>query len=114
MSKKDVDIHYKKVCEQYLELRQNLRDFEQEARNGMFPPEKLEEIKANIRPIMDNYERWSYMMFLLNQPNKGKKKIKYNNQNKKLINQLNQSNSIENIEKQCDEILQNAKPKKDV
>ena len=112
MSKKDVDRHYKKILEQYKELKQNLKDFEEEAKNGLFPPEKMDEIRANIRPLMDNYERWSYMMFLLNQPAKKEKRNKYAKQNEKFLKSLNDNNSIENTLQAGKDVIHDMQTKK--
>lgn len=112
MSKKDVEKHYKKILEQYAELKQNLSDFSEEAKKGLFPPEKMDEIKANIRPLMDNYERWSYMMFLLNQPAKKEKREKYKKQNKKFLQSLDERNSVESTLQAGKEVLHDMQSKK--
>ena len=112
MSRKDVDSYYAKICDQYYELKQNLRDFEEEARNGMFPPERIEEIKKQIMPLKDNYERWSYMMFLLNQPTKKEKQTRYKNQHKRFLDTLDKKNSIEKTFEENALILQKTKSKK--
>lgn len=112
MSKKDVDKHYQKILEQYTELKQNLKDFEEEAKKGLFPPEKMDEIKANIRPLMDNYERWSYMMFLLNQPAKKEKRNKYAKQNEKFLKSLNDNNSIESTLQAGKDVIHDMQTKK--
>lgn len=112
MSKKDVEKHYKKILEQYAELKQNLLDFSEEAKKGLFSPEKMDEIKANIRPLMDNYERWSYMMFLLNQPAKKEKREKYKKQNKKFLQSLDERNSIESTLQAGKEVLHDMQSKK--
>ena len=66
MAYKHIKEYYDKICEQYLEMKDEIRDFEIEAQNNIMEPERLDMIKEQIKPLMDNYERWSYMMYLLN------------------------------------------------
>jgi len=51
-------------------------------------PEKFDELKAPIETVKTNWQRWSYVMFLLDQPNKKEKIKKYQQQNKKIIENL--------------------------
>ena len=95
MSKKDVDLYYTEVTNQWMEMLQELKDFEKEAEKGLIEPERLEKIKETIQPLRTNYERWSYMMYLLNKPVRKKKQQKYQSQNKKKITNLDKSNSVE-------------------
>lgn len=97
MSVKAVRDYYNQICDQYFEMVQDIRDFEQEAAKGLIEPERVERLKAQIEPIKNNYERWAYMMFLLNQPQKKSKQKKYEQQNKKLLNSLNKNNSLEAV-----------------
>ena len=68
MSKKAVDKYFEQICEQYHEMLENIHDLEKECANGIVEPERVERLKSQIEPLKQNYERWSYMMFLLNQP----------------------------------------------
>ena len=109
MAKKDFDRYYKEVENQYLEMLDNLKDFQEAAMNKLIEPERLQEIEANIAPIKQNYQRLSYVMYLLNKPTKKQKQAKYNKVNKKLIEKLKghdeqsilkeNENSIENLRK---------------
>lgn len=109
MAKKDFDRYYKEVENQYLEMIDNLKDFQEAAMNKLIEPERLQEIEANIVPIKQNYQRLNYVMYLLNKPTKKQKQAKYNKVNKKLIEQLKEhdeqsvlkenENSMENLRK---------------
>ena len=103
MSVKAVKKYYDQICNQYCEMLQDIRDFEQEAAKGLIEPERIERLKDQIAPIKQNYERWSYMMFLLNQPQRKSKHKKYESQNRKLLNSLSESNSIESTIKENNE-----------
>ena len=83
MSKKHVEEYYNQICEQYKELLNNTKEVEKAVKEGLVSPEFLDNYKKIIEPNKVNYERWSYMMFLLNQPNKKEKKRKYIKQHEK-------------------------------
>lgn len=97
MAIRAVEDYYKQICEQYKEMLENLKDFEKEVQDGVVEPERLERLQEQVAPIKQNYERWTYMMFLLHQPNRKSKQHKYKNQNKKLLAQLDNSNSLEAV-----------------
>lgn len=94
MSVKHINKYYSQICDQYAEMVQDIQDLEKEAAEGLIEPERIDRLKDQIAPIKQNYERWAYMMFLLRQPNRKDKIKKYEQQNKKLLNTLSQSNSI--------------------
>lgn len=98
MSKKDFDNYYNQVEEQYLEMINNLKDFEELATYKIIEPERLDELKAIIQPIKQNYQRLSYIKFLLNKPNKQSKKKKYMKVNEKLIKELDKDSEKAVIE----------------
>lgn len=95
MSKKDVDRYYDELTEQYHEMLQDIKDFEKEVAEGIVEPERVDRLKEQIAPIKQNWERWSYMMFLLNQPARKSKVSGYKQRNKKLLANLDKANSVE-------------------
>ena len=95
MSVKAVKKYYEQICDQYCEMLQDIRDFEEEAAKGLIEPERVDRLKEQIAPIKQNYERWSYMMFLLNQPQRKSKQKRYEDQNRRLLRSLDKKNSIE-------------------
>ena len=97
MSVKAVKKYYNQICEQYQEMMENIHDLEAEAAQGMVEPERIERLKDQVAPIKQNYERWSYMMFLLNQPERTAKQPRYKDQNRRLLNSLNKNNSLESV-----------------
>lgn len=109
MALKDLKNYYNQVCDQYYEVLENLKDFQKEQEEGLVEEERMEQIKQNIKPLMDNYERISYLMFLLNQPAKKEKIKKYKKQNQKLLNKLSKNNSIEQMNKENIEVLNKLK-----
>ena len=95
MAVKHIEEYYKKICKDYLDFVNELEDFAKEAEKGMIEPERLEQIKQDAQPLMMNYERWSYVMYLLHMPNKKGKKKAYEIRNKEAIENLSKSNNLE-------------------
>ena len=95
MSVKAVNEAYNQICEQYAEMLENIKDLEKEASEGIVEPERVENLREQIEPIKRNYERWTYMMYLLHQPERKSKHARYASQNRALLKKLNSQNSIE-------------------
>lgn len=109
MAYKHIKEYYDKICEQYLEMKDEIRDFEIEAQNNIMEPERLDMIKEQIKPLMDNYERWSYMMYLLNLPVKKSKQKSYQERNKKFISNLNKNNSLQSVLEENKQVINKMK-----
>ena len=97
MAIKHVVKYYNEICDQYKQMLDEIRDFEEEATKGLIEPERLDKIKEDIKPMKDNYERWSYMMFLLNLPTRKEKQKRYERQNKKFLKAISNTNKIDAI-----------------
>ena len=85
MAKKDIEVYYEQVCAQYNEMVNNLKELEEYARTNVVAPETIDNLKTVIEPIKTNYMTLSYIMFLLNAPNKTKKLKSYVKQNKQKL-----------------------------
>lgn len=77
MSKKHVEEYFKVIADQYLEMIDLLKELEQQYETNIIEPERLDKIKESIIPLKTNYQRISYIMYLLNMPNKKEKQKKY-------------------------------------
>lgn len=97
MAVKDVKRYYDIICEQYQEMVDNIKELEREAEKGLIEPERVDRLKEQVAPLKTNYERWSYMIFLLNQPSRKTKKPRYAKQNKKLLNAISQNNTADSV-----------------
>ena len=106
MSIKHVNEYYKQICDQYKEMFEDIKDLEKEAETGLIEPERVERLKEQVAQIKQNYERWTYMMFLLHQPNRKEKIKKYQRQNTKLLNSLSNSNSLEAVIEENENAMQ--------
>ena len=93
MSVKAVKQYYDQICEQYKEMMENIKDLEEECQNGIVEPERVERLQEQIAPLKQNYERWTFMMFLLNEPQRKSKRSAYAKRNQKLIDGLCKSNT---------------------
>ena len=95
MSVKHIKEYYQQVCDQCNEMIQNLKDLEEYAQTNILEPEKIDKYKEVLQPIKDNYQTLSYIIFLLNQPNKKEKQKKYNQQYKNRLAQIPKENTKE-------------------
>ena len=109
MAKKDVEIYYQQVVDQYKEMVENLKDFEKEASEGLVEPEGLDRIKESIQPIKNNYQCLSYIMYLLNKPTKKKKDTWYNKVSKTLLNEVEAKNTKAGILQQNNDSIKELK-----
>ena len=107
MSVKHVEEYYSQICRQYQEMLNDIKDLEKECAEGIVEPERIDRLKEQIAPIKNNYERWSYMMFLLHQPNRQAKIKRYQKQNAKLIKMLSTENSLEAVLEENNECRKN-------
>lgn len=82
MSRKDVQDYYNQIYVDYTDMVQALKDMEQECTNGLVSPDRVNQLKEMLEPIKINYQRISYIMYLLDKPNKKEKRRWYDNQNK--------------------------------
>ena len=77
MSKKDFDLYYKELCDQYMQLNSELEVLQKEAAEHSIEPEKIEILKKSFKPILDSYQMISWVAFLLNKPAKKNKRNRY-------------------------------------
>lgn len=85
MAKKHFDEYFNKVAKDYHDLLCELQDMEQEFNEKIIPPETYEQMKRIIEPIKRNYQTLNYVSYLLNMPNRKKKRCIYANQHKKQL-----------------------------
>ena len=85
MAKKDFDRYFQGVCNQYHELNEELKELEETCAKTVVNPTIIENMKAMIEPLKNNYMTLSYIKFLLDMPNKKTKQKVYKNQAKKLV-----------------------------
>jgi hypothetical protein len=85
MALKDVKQYYYNMQAQYLEMKADLADFEQALADGFITEDQLEEVKADVARIENNYDRLSYIMYLLEIPKRDSKRPAHSKANKNLL-----------------------------
>lgn len=81
MSIKDLKKYYAQVEQQYFEMNQTAKELNEECAKGNVPQSMVDQAEAMTLPLRQNYERLSYVMYLLNKPNKQSKTSWYRKQN---------------------------------
>lgn len=105
MSKKHVEEYYRKICDDYHEMIVALQDMEKEFNEGMVSPDAVDNMKKLIEPIKDNYMTISWIMYLLNQPEKSSKHYGYAQRQRKFTASLDPAKSTENIHSENKKIV---------
>ena len=95
MAVKDVKEYYFKLIAQKAELEADLADFEDALKNGFITEEQMQAAKDELVPYQINLDRLTYIMYLLELPNRKAKKAKFTKQNKKILNELEKRNADE-------------------
>ena len=84
MAIKHVKKYFKQTEQLYLELAENLEEMQEEFAKGECTEEELNNLLIPVNNLKTNYQMLSYILFLLYQPAKEKKKANYLSQNKEL------------------------------
>ena len=95
MAVKDVKEYYFKLIAQKAELEADLADFEEALKNGFITEEQMQAAKDELIPYQINLDRLTYIMYLLELPNRKTKKAKFAKQNKKILDELEKRNADE-------------------
>lgn len=109
MSKKDVDRYYQEVCNQYIEMSEAIKELEEACNEGLISPDKIEEMKHMVEPLKNNYLTLSYVMFLLNKPQRKAKEHRYIKQEKKKLDRIPTQNKKEGILEENSNVIENIK-----
>ena len=88
MAARDVKEYYFKLIAQKAELEADLADFEEALKNGFITEEQMQAAKDELIPYQINLDRLTYIMYLLELPNRKAKKAKFAKQNKKILDEL--------------------------
>lgn len=91
----DVKKYYYNISAQYLEMKQDLADYDQACAEGHITEEQLEAVKADIAEIEKNYNRLTYIMYLLELPKTKRRKAKFRKKDKALEDRLSELNADE-------------------
>ena len=95
MAARDVKEYYFKLIAQKAELEADLADFEEALKNGFITEEQMQAAKDELIPYQINLDRITYIIYLLELPNRKAKKAKFTKQNKKILDELGKRNADE-------------------
>jgi iron uptake system EfeUOB component EfeO/EfeM len=93
MALKQVKNYYLQVQEQYLEMVNDAKDFDEAIKKGLIDQAQYDQAQTLLNRVKENYERLSYIIYLFYQPNRDKKVAKFNNQHKELVKHFNSAGS---------------------
>jgi len=88
MAVRDVKEYYYKMLAQYLEMKNDLADFEEALKNGYITEDQMQTALEEVNALQVNYDRLTYIMYLLELPNRRSKHAKYHRANKKVFEAL--------------------------
>ena len=74
MAKKDLVEYYLQIQDQYFTMLSDFKELNEDVRNGLVEQSIVDNLKNDLELVRMNYERLSYELFLLNQPQKKDKK----------------------------------------
>lgn len=106
MAIKHVRQYYNQVCDQYLSLQKEIQELQEEAEKGLIEPERIDQMKAFIEPLKNNYMTLSWIMYLLNMPNRKEKQKAYQKRLDKFTKNLNANFDKESIVKENQKIIE--------
>lgn len=93
MSIKDFNKYVRSISSQYLEMKAILTEFEKKKKDEYLGEDAINNIKTLISPLKANYDRVMYETFLLNTPNKDKKKTNYYKNNLDILDYCKKNNA---------------------
>jgi len=110
MAKLQLAIYYKKMLNQYLEMKKDLADFEKALADGYITEDKLVEVKEDVAKLEANYERIAFIMFKLEEPRQSKRKEKWKKQNSELFSMFNELGAdVDSVEDENESLLKSMK-----
>ena len=106
MAVKDVKEYYFKMFAQYLEMKNDLADFEQALKDGFITEDQMQEAMETVANLEENYHRLAYVMYLFEMPNRKSKKTGYIRQYKNILEEFERLGvDLESIKKENTDAL---------
>jgi len=87
--------YYEKIQSQYMEMLGDAKDYQQGVDEGSLTPEQAEQAYAMTAKLKENYERITYILYLLEMPNRKSKEKTYERQNRKALRYLSDEKADE-------------------
>ena len=107
MSVKHIKDYYLKVTNDYYEMTKILEELEKcvTENQATQATKNIEMIRQQVSQLKENYLRLSYIMFLLNLPNKKEKQKKYTKQERKRVEAIPKEHRMMGVLKENKDIL---------
>lgn len=86
----DVKKYYYKMLAQYIEMKNDLQDFEQALADGFVTEEQVLAAKEEVDRLEENYQRLTYIMYLLELPKRASKRRKFEKSHEKFMERFKQ------------------------
>lgn len=80
---------------QYVQLKEDLKDFDEAFKNGYITEDRLADVKAEFEQVEINYQRVLYIDYLLGIPSRKKKKYLKRSDKRKQLRQLKRQKADE-------------------
>ena len=110
MAIRHVREYYERMVSDYVEMKRVLEEMEKlSEEKASIALSNIEQIREQVKILEANYKRLSYIMFLLNQPNKESKKQRYLNREKKKLDNIPVSDREEAVIEENTRILETLK-----
>lgn len=110
MARKHVEEYYMRMASDYTEMKKVLSEMEKISKdNASNALNNIDKIREQVKLLESNYKRLSYIMFLLNQPNKEKKKKRYYQREKKKLNNILEKDRKEGVIAENSAIIEDLK-----
>lgn len=109
MSVKHIKDYYLKITNDYHMMNETLKEMEKAITddNLEIAKQNIPMIKQQVAQLKENYLRISYIMFLLNMPNKKDKQRKYIKQETNTLNNIPPQHQLEGVLQENKQILDN-------
>ena len=107
MARKDFDRYYDQIANQYRELNHVLENMNKELQEGMIEPERVDNLKLTLAPVITSYQQLSYIKYLLDMPTRRNKVKRYKSSSKSLKEAKNNTGDV--ILSNNDKVIQNVK-----
>lgn len=95
MALRDVKEYYLKEMEQYVSIARDLKDVENDYKEGNMTQEQYDNIVATLNPIIYNLNVLTYILYLFNLPKDKKHRAEYIKQNNKYVKKLSSFNATQ-------------------
>ena len=111
MSVKEVKEYYMRMTSDYVALKETLQKLESEINEDTTQVvlDNIQQIKKQYTLVEENYNRLSYVMYLLNMPKRNKKKKKWAIQNKNSLNKIPEKDRLEAVHQENKDVISNLK-----